>query len=1320
MSSKALGEAEKASLNLILEDLRYLFDKEEILQDEIDGVLKNLKSEEVKSYVQNLRYGSKPETALRESFIAGKSVLLKYLFGEAAPEVRSNGFLDYLVKDEMGRGIALELKPLFEAVTKPDKAGKPILERLKQKKLRPENYRDQILKYIRKGEVQFVILTDLKDWFFYSKELTPAQFKHFCAIGFFNFIKEYDVIGNLRDYLERKELESIRYELDKWFLESLKTWVKKLSEVEFTVDDKRKLELIIGLINKFIFVQTLDDYGVIEFNWIRKRWNYHEQMWQRKGKPMVLKKFFDELDDWFYLYYDTELFRERILQYVKKNDENIGKLYRNLQLVLGLTYLQVPFGALKGIMQYNFRYIDEDVLGKAYEKFLADVRKEEGVYYTPKYITQYIAENTVGKVFDELLAKIEEKMEKEAFEGAKELVLRFTSIRVLDPACGSGSFLIKAIRIIVKKYRKLNQLIENCIKKYSNYMGSLDLPQEVRAKIELLSEIKEIVGPRNDRELIARILVRHIHGVDLDKRALEVAKVNIWLEAIKLAPKEFRYDRLPPDTNYILPNLRMNLCNGDSLVGLPENMSIEFLNRAHKDDIVKLYALRQKYLDSPTNPDLVKKIEGIKNVLEGELNGIFKEYLNRKELPSKIFDETKPFHWPLQFWYFYFDESGEPVPENLKGTDVLIGNPPYERIQILNKKAPTYVQYLNNAGFESSFKNYDLAVIFIERGSKLLKHNGEFGYIVTQKFMQADYGEKLRSFLSEGKFITQIVNFGDQQVFDDATTYTILIFLRGSENKTLKYCRVRWLKRTVNQLMKVKNYDSLDEESLVVYTVTTDTLTSKPWIFPLPLEKSIITKLDVLPKFIEFRDKIFQGITSSGDKIFILRVRGYRDNFVKVYSKSQSREYELERELLKPILMGKDIKKWLTREPSNVILFPYNIENDKAQLVIEGELKAKYPRIWQYLLDNKQLLESRERKRMRGKPDWYGYIYRKNLEKYEQPKILTQVLASSASLALDENGENYFVGGGNAGVYGILLKKQCGLSSKFTCALLNSALLDWWLKKVSTPFRGGFYSYAKRFLERLPIKLPETEGKKAMAEIIEKHVEKICSFKRGEYTVLGMWREWSTKLKNSERSLLKILVQNKENMQGGEFQKTWTSEVTFFPEGDHEIMSKPFYKFMIKGDTQIPNLEIYGVGQNNEEELVYEMEFGNRDLMLHVYCSLLEVLRSRVKIKTLLQLLTKTAIPIIKEVNKSSNELTPNIIKKVRNEFEDWLSQNKIEDTEADIIKINNEIEDLEAKIDASVFKLYELEEEEIKVVFDSLKTPTIYQGKVLDFFRKL
>ena len=964
MSGKALAETEKASLDLILEDLRCLFDKEEITRDEIDNVLQNLKSEEVRSYLQNLRFGSKPETALRESFIAGKSILLKYLFGEAVPEVRSNGFIDYLIKDEMGRGIALELKPLFEAEVELDKAGKPILRRLRQKKIKPEGHKDQILKYVQEGEAQFVILTNLKDWFFYSKELTPRDVKPFCAIDFFAFMKEYDVIGNLRDYSERKEFESIKYELDKWFLESLRTWVKKLSEVEFSVDDKRKLELIMGLINKFIFVQTLDDYGVIEFNWIRKRWNYHEQMWQRKGKLMVLEKFFDELDDWFYLYYDTELFKENNLSHVKRDNENISRLYNNLRLVLGLTYLQMPFGALKGIMQFNFRYIDEDVFGKAYETFLAGVRHDEGVYYTPKYITQYIAENTVVRIFDGLLGQIKEKLESEDFEQAERLVKRFASISVLDPACGSGSFLIKAIRLISGRYIVLNQLVDDTerrlIKKNAEHMGSLDPPHEVKVKFEQIAEIRKIAGPKTGRELISRILVRHVHGNDLDKMALEVAKVNIWLEAIKLAPKEFRFDKLPAETNYILPILRINLCNGDSVFGLPEDSTVDLLFGSHRTDIVKLWELRQGYIDNPMRPELVDEVEETKEKLRRELDSEFRKILEAKQL-SQVLSESKPFHWALEFWHLYFDPTGNPLPENERGADVVLGNPPYERIQVLKKKSPAYVNYLDSSGLRAATKNYDLAVIFIEKGAKLLKEDGEFGYIVTNKFIQANYGEGIRDYLSKGQFIRELIDFGDQQVFDDATTYTALLFLKKTKNQIFKCAIVRKLEATIEQLGRIHAKEVADERSEKIFSGDANKFGKTPWIFADKDEELVTSKTGTLGTLDKIRRRIFQGLVTGADPVFILGFREKTDGLIKVYSRSMDKEYMLESELIRPLLKGQDIKKWLVKGYDEIILFPYLLQNEKAELIPPDVFQVKYPRAWRYLLDNKAHLEARER-----------------------------------------------------------------------------------------------------------------------------------------------------------------------------------------------------------------------------------------------------------------------------------------------------------------------------------------------------------------------
>jgi len=1315
MSGKALADAERVALDLILEDLRYLFNKEEIRQEELDDVLQILKSDEVKSYIQSLRFGSKPETALRESFIAGKSVLLKYLFGEALPEVRSNGFIDYLIKDEMGRGIALELKPLFEADVEFDKAGKPILKRLRQKKIVPEVYLEQILKYIQEGEAKFVILTNLKDWFFYSKELSPKEAKPFCTISFFELIKEYDVIGNMIDYLERKGFESVKYELDKRFLESLKTWVKKLSDVEFIVDENRKLELIIGLINKFIFIQTLDDYGVIEFNWIKKRWNYHEQMWQRKGKLMVLEKFFNEVDDWFYLYYDTELFKEKMLPYIKKDEENIDKLYGNLQLVLGL-----KSDALKGIRQYNFKYIDEDVLGKAYETFLGEIRKEEGIYYTPKYITQYIAENTVGKVFDELLSEIREKLMSEEFEKVKDLVSKFISVRVLDPACGSGSFLIKAVRIIFNKYKELIQIINQCHKRYLNYKGSLDLPQENTVKAEILSSIKDMIGPNSDRELIARILVRHIHGVDLDKRALEVAKVNIWLEAIKLAPKEFRYDKLPPDTNYILPGLEMNLCNGDSVVGLPDEITINYLHGKYKPEIAKLFDLRREYLSNPMNPQLVDQISEIKSIIRKELDAAFENYLKTKGLSSDICNKTRPLHWAMEFWYLYFNESGDPLPYEERGAHVVLGNPPYERIQTLKKKLPAYVDYLN-ISYESAFKNYDLAVIFIEKGFKLLRKDGEFGYIVTSKFMQADYGKAIRGLLSGKKAVREIIDFGDQQVFEpEATTYTALVFLSKKEQKFIKFAYVKRLEKSLSQLMVVKNEEQYQDHTLCVFKVNTESLSKQPWTFISTNERGLFNKINMFPKLKHFRKRIFQGLVTGADPVYILEIKQDLQNLIRVYSKSQQKEYVLEKKLLKPLLKGENIKRWVPEKFNKVILFPYEIINGKAKLLDEQQLKSNFPNIWQYLLDNRNLLENRERGKWKG-PYWYAYARRQNLEQFDQPKIMTQVLASKATFSLDLLGTLYFTGGGGAAGYGITLKEETALSLKFLCGLLNSSLLDWYLKKISTVYRGGFYVYARRFLEKLPIKVPHIEeDEHKLSEEIERLVDRIVLLKKCRYELIDLWNIWSVMLKNDEQTLETILNSDIKNIREGRFGETWTSKATFYLTEHTEILDKPFNDFKVLGEISDPSVSIYGLDENNKEKLVYQMGFNQRDLMLHVYYSLLQALGSKLKIKTLSQLFAKTTVPIVKEVNKSSSELTSNIINKVKDEFAEWLRQNNIVNVEADIVKVDNEIEELEAKIDAIVFKLYGLNENEIKVVFDSLKTPTIYQCKVFEFFRKL
>jgi Alw26I/Eco31I/Esp3I family type II restriction m6 adenine DNA methyltransferase len=1292
MSSKALAETERASLNLILEDLRYLFDKEEIQQDEIDNVLQTLKSEEVKSYIQNLRYGSKPETALRESFIAGKSILLKYLFGEGIPEVRSDGFIDYLLKDEMGRGIALELKPLFEADVKLDKAGKPILERLKQKKIIPENYGEQILKYIREGEAQFVILTNLKEWFFYSKELHPKEVKHFCAIGFFDFIKEYEVIGNLRDYLERKEFESVRYELDKWFLQSLKTWVSKLSEIEFIVDDKRKLELIIGLVNKFIFVQTLDDYGVIEFNWIRKRWNYQEQMWQRKGKLMVLEKFLDEVDNWFYQYYDTELFREKVLQNVKKDAENIGTLYRNLQLILGLTYLQLPFGALKGIMQYNFRYIDEDVLGKAYETFLGEVRKEEGVYYTPKYITQYIAENTVGKAFDELLAKIKRELENGNFEGLKDLVSRFTSIRVLDPACGSGSFLIKAIRIVVSKYRELNRIIENCIKKYSNYKGSLDLPQEDRSKLELLSEIREIIGPENTRELIARILIRHIHGVDLDRRALEVAKVNLWLEAIKLAPREFRYDKLPRDTNYILPNLEMNLCNGNSLIGLLNEETISFLMDENRSELQNMLELRQSYLANPTNPEVVAKIETIKENLRKNLDKKFFGYVSSRGLPLKGLADSKPFHWPLEFWYVFYTPACEPIPSNERGFDVVMGNPPYEIL--LGKEAKTNKEQLRNLVnyftkmYITTEGEPNLYKLFVERSLELVSAGGMFSMIFPTTILSDKSTTKLRNFVLSNSKEAEIVYFPEKlKVFEDVIQAVNVFVIRKGPIEELENIEFRYIKNDYEMKHIPKRR--------------------------VQIPKKVVNELGLIP------------ILQTEDELDIfLRLSLAFPRLISLMNSQQIMIYEGEIHLTR----FKDCLRTNKLEGCEALVRGDNIYRYFAEIAPGN------------------------------KPDWIDVAYAGKIQNLSEGKfafrsqrrlVYKQVMNIDLPLRLIGAiiGEKIFVGN----TCGFVVPNE-GYSLEVMAALFNSTVWNWYFKRISSNNH-----ILIKDLERMPA--PEITHDQRRN--LEDDVSQLVDLKNKRHEFVSRWKWASTHLKNKELTLQEILLKDLELSRIGKFKETWTTKIGFFPGevtaelqeaidfvlslesfeiekngldiivkgktkqkkdvvkawklNDNDFIKlasrlKEYKAFEVVGYDEGLRIEIYGI-DSGSSELICWMEFANRELMSHVYACLTQTATSKLRIKKVNELISKTLVPFIESSKAPSNVLTGNIIKRAQ---EGFASQ------EQDLVRLDNMIRKLEAKVDCQVFLLHSIDAQGAEFIMKSLGLLPSFTTGVLNEFRRI
>jgi hypothetical protein len=201
-----------------------------------------------------------------------------------------------------------------------------------------------------------------------------------------------------------------------------------------------------------------------------------------------------------------------------------------------------------------------------------------------------------------------------------------------------------------------------------------------------------------------------------------------------------------------------------------------------------------------------------------------------------------------------------------------------------------------------------------------------------------------------------------------------------------------------------------------------------------------------------------------------------RDGFVTVKSKSTGRIYKLESEpVLWPLCKGSlDIRRY-SANPSRQVLFPYDpkasAEAGKTILFSNREFAKRFPRAWQYLEENAEVLKSREKGKMRHE-GWYGYVYPKSVSLFAKRKILTPSIAASASYVLDTEGELYFVGsgGGGGGGYGIILKNDNPMAYEYILGLLNSRLVDHYLKQISTLFRGGYYAYNRQYIEKLPIR----------------------------------------------------------------------------------------------------------------------------------------------------------------------------------------------------------------------------------------------------------
>jgi type I restriction-modification system DNA methylase subunit len=692
-------------------------------------------------------------------------------------------------------------------------------------------------------------------------------------------------------------------------------------------------------------------------------------------------------------------------------------------------------------------------------------RKATGAYYTPDYVVSYIVEETVDPLLDDIKAELEadglEPSEPEYFRRFWQSV---KDLEILDPAMGSAHFLTSATGYLTEQV------------------------------MEVVRE-QEIQG-YDEQHLRREIAKECIYGVDINGMAVELGKLSMWLETLA--------------ADQPLAFLDHHLKDGNSLVGsdITEVLSddvddeggqltlMQAAARARKNTLEHVMDLMQELLaiDNETLDDiksmedlydeirddpLYQRLFEIANVHTAEEfgldvpEGVYEEMAGAIEDEDEwaeirerdwfasaqaVADKEDFFHWELEYPEVFFGEDGEKQKD--AGFDAVVGNPPYIRVQNIQKEVK---EYLKNS-YHSASGKFDIYLPFLEKSIDMAKPRGYAGMIIPSKFKSTRYGEKIKDYLAENGALRSYIDFSDYQIFPEVTTYTCIpIFQKSVEFSAFEYAKIT--SEVSNQLASPSYVEAPPEAFLAksdeFFTVEEADLKDRLVSVGMPLET--VTK------------RIFTGIQTSVDEYYVL-------------TGDEVDALNLESDYLQPFIRGEHVRRWNVDYEEEYVIYPEEIRDGDVHAVPPERLQTECPNLWDYLNRDevKSACTSRDylmkQVESGGMDEWYEVWMRRNPQWFNEEKILTPALSGEANFVVDD-GEFHFTSG-TAGVYGIMLNEEIDSveSRYYITALLNTRVLDWLVQMTSPIYRGSYYKYNTQYLEDLPILL-DTDAKADIAAI---------------------------------------------------------------------------------------------------------------------------------------------------------------------------------------------------------------------------------------------
>lgn len=402
------------------------------------------------------------------------------------------------------------------------------------------------------------------------------------------------------------------------------------------------------------------------------------------------------------------------------------------------------------------------------------------------------------------------------------------------------------------------------------------------------------------------------------------------------------------------------------------------------------------------------------------------------------------------------------------GFDAVIGNPPYVKIQDMGEKSKEIIpRKWSTVGGGS----HNLYIPFIQLGAELINNNGILGYIVSSMYFKSIASEKLRQYLQSRRLVSKVIDFGDVQVFDERQTYTCLTFINKKQKDYLEYA----------YLENPKNLSNL-KTARVYY----DTLKPKKWRLLSQIDQRNIMKIESAGPKLGILMDISTGIATLKDALyFIDSTTREGDYYVKSY---KGKKFYVEERLTREIIKVSDFKTQNElEENTRRIIFPYEV-GEQPLVINEQELAEEFPKAYEYLRAIKDELRSRD-KGKKSYAAWYAYGRTQGLNNIGE-KILNPTFSDKPRFLLCKKKDALFCNG-----YGMTLRntlqrridadsyEQYDRRLRVIWKILNSSVMDYYMRKTSYVIEGGFYCYQKQFTESFSLpELSEDEASELLRE----------------------------------------------------------------------------------------------------------------------------------------------------------------------------------------------------------------------------------------------